>query len=234
MRRLLRGLKRGLLATALALVAVSAGWVVLYRVVPPPVTPLMVLRAAEGAAITKTWVPLTAISPHLVHAVIGAEDSRFCQHAGFDWRAIQAAWAQNRQGGRMLGASTITMQTAKNVWLWPDRTWLRKGLEAWLTLGIELAWSKRRILETYLNLVEWGDGIYGAEAAARAHFGKPAAGLTRREAALLAAVLPNPRRWSPARPTRYIANRARILEQRMAVVARDGLAGCVGALGRPG
>ena len=129
--------------------------------------------------MTKTWRPLDEISPNLVRAVIAGEDARFCQHHGFDWEAIEAAWQRYRRGGgRLVGASTISMQTAKNLFLWPGRDWPRKALEAWFTVWIELFWSKRRIVEVYLNVVELGPGLYGAEAAARHYFGKPAASLT--------------------------------------------------------
>jgi monofunctional glycosyltransferase len=174
-------------------VAVSVGSVALYRVVAPPATPLMLLRAAQGYGMTKTWRPLAEISPHLVRAVIAGEDAKFCRHHGFDWDAIEAAWQRYESGGgRLVGASTISMQTAKNVFLWPGRDWLRKAFEAWFTFWIENFWSKRRIIEVYLNVVEWGPGIYGAEAAARHSFGKPAAALSAQEAARLAAVVPDP------------------------------------------
>ena len=173
--------------------AASIAAVALYRVMTPPATPLMLLRAAQGYGITKSWRPLTEISPHLVRAVIAGEDAKFCQHRGFDWEAIEAAWQRYESGrGRLVGGSTISMQTAKNVFLWPGRDWLRKGLEAWFTFWIETFWSKRRIIEIYLNIVEWGPGIYGAEAAARHSFGKPAVLLTASEAARLAAVIPDP------------------------------------------
>ncbi len=145
----------------------------LYRVAPPPVTPLMLLRSAEGYGIRKNWRPLDDISPALIRAVIASEDQRFCRHFGFDWSAIEMAWEQYQSGdGGLLGASTISMQTAKNVFLWPDRTWLRKAFEAYFTALIELTWSKRRIIEVYLNVVEWGPGIYGAGAAAE-HYLRP-------------------------------------------------------------
>ncbi|MGQ9366817.1 monofunctional biosynthetic peptidoglycan transglycosylase [Azospirillum sp. ST 5-10] len=226
MAALKRRLGRAALAAALALAAVSVGWVMLYRVVPPPATALMLLRAAGGAGIARDWVALDAVSPNLVRAVIASEDSKFCRHHGFDFAAIEAALADNEEGGGLKGASTISMQTAKNAFLWPDRTWLRKGVEAWFTVLIEALWPKARILEVYLNVAEWGDGVYGAEAAARAHFGKPAAALSSREAALLAVTLPNPLGRDPARPSGYVARRAGIIQQRMAVVARDGLDDC--------
>lgn len=217
-----------MLAIGLGVAAVTVGWVVLYRVVPPPGTPLMLIRAIDGAGIEKDWVGLESLSGALPQAVIASEDSLFCSHAGFDWESLRQAWQGNLAGRSLRGGSTISMQTAKNAYLWQDRTYLRKGLEAWFTLWIELVWPKSRIMEVYLNIIEWGDGIYGAEAASRAYFNKPASALTRREAALMAAVLPNPLRWSPAKPTRYIAGRAGVIQQRMAIVERDGLAGCVG------
>jgi monofunctional biosynthetic peptidoglycan transglycosylase len=178
-------------------------------------TPLMVIRAIEGEGIRKDWQPYAAISPHLVRAVMASEDTRFCQHHGFDWREIENALAASSAGERLRGASTISMQTAKNLFLWPGRSYLRKAVEAYFTVLLELFWSKKRIIETYLNVVEWGSGIYGAQAAAEAHFGKSAAALTRREASLLAAVLPNPRRWSASHPTRYILNRSATIRARM-------------------
>ncbi|ACJ00670.1 monofunctional biosynthetic peptidoglycan transglycosylase [Rhodospirillum centenum] len=222
--RLLRRMAAVLAGLALLLVALAVS----YRWVPPPGSPLMAIRLAQGApGIDRRWVPLDAISPHLVAAVVASEDSRFCTHHGIDWDAVEAARDHNEAGGRLRGASTLSMQTAKNAFLWPDRTWLRKGAELGFTLLIEATWPKRRIAEVYLNLAEWGDGIFGAEAAARRHFGKPAADLSAQEAALLAAVLPNPRRWSPERPTAYIRNRAATIERRMAIVRRDGLAACI-------
>jgi monofunctional glycosyltransferase len=219
---------RFLLVTGVALAAVSIGLVALYRFVPPPGTPLMLIRMVEGAGIDKSWRSLDEISPNLAQAVIASEDTLFCSHAGFDWASMRQAWQGNIAGGRLRGGSTISMQTAKNAWLWQDRTYLRKGLEAWFTLWMELLWPKARVMEVYLNIIEWGDGIYGAEAASRTFFGKPAANLTKREAALMAAVLPNPLRWSPAKPTRYIASRANVIQQRMTIVARDGLGACAG------
>jgi monofunctional glycosyltransferase len=188
MRRLLRLL----LLLALLFLAGSVAAAALYSFVAPPATPLMLLRTAQGYGITKSWRPLEEISPNLVRAAIAGEDARFCEHRGFDRDAIEAAWQRYRRGGRLVGASTISMQTAKNLFLWPGRDWLRKGLEAWFTLWIELFWSKRRIIEVYLNIIEWGPGIYGAEAAARHYFGKPAQALTAQEAARLAAILPDP------------------------------------------
>lgn len=200
---------------AILLVAPAAA-IALYAVVPPPITPLMALRWLDGAAIRKDWVPLDRVAVSVPRAVIASEDNLFCEHSGFDWRAIGDAAEEYAAGKRMRGASTVSMQVAKNLFLWPGRDFLRKGIEAYLTVFVELLWSKRRIMEVYLNIAEWGDGIYGIDAAARAHFGKPASALTPREAALLAAVLPNPREWSPARPTPYIAGRSDVIARRAA------------------
>ena len=200
--------------------------VVLYRDLPVPVTPLMLERLFEGAVLDKTWEPLSRISPNLMLAAMAGEDAKFCSHAGFDWEAIDNAVKQYRRGGPVLGASTISMQTAKNLFLWPGRSWWRKGFEVYFTLLLETSWSKRRIMEAYLNIVEWGPGIYGAEAASRYHFHKSAANLTAEEAARLAAVLPNPRRWSASRPTGYILARAGVIRARMPDVPAGSPAPC--------
>jgi monofunctional glycosyltransferase len=214
--RPLRWIRRITLAFVLATVLIT----LFFGVVPPPATPLMLLRTVEQATgddpvrLEKDWTPLERISPHMVEAVIAAEDQGFFQHRGFDFGSIAEAFAVNQKGKRTLGASTISQQTAKNLFLWPARSWLRKGLEAYFTLLIETFWTKRRVLTVYLNVIETGRGVYGVEAAARRFFGVPAARLTREQAALIAAVLPNPRRWSPAEPTAYIwARQAWILRQ---------------------
>ena len=220
---------RRLVWSVAAVAALSVLWALAYRVLPPPFTPLMVIRAvADDADMDRRWVPLTAVSPHLVRAVIASEDTKFCRHAGFDWEAIADA-AEDLQSGEshLRGGSTISNQTAKNAFLWPGRSFLRKGVEAWFTGLIEALWGKRRILEVYLNIIEWGDGTYGAEAAAQAFFDKPAARLSQREAALMAVVLPNPRLWQPNHPTPYITRRAEIIRERMGVVERQELADCV-------
>lgn len=199
--------------TALYLFLFSVAIVLVYRFINPPITSLMILKAFEKKkdgsiyGITKDWVPLREISPYLVQAVIASEDNRFLTHHGFDLEAIEKARENNRKDRRVKGASTISMQTAKNVFLWPQRNFIRKGLEAYFTLWIELIWGKKRIMEVYLNVMETGPGIYGAEAASQHYFGKPAARLDRHQAALIAAVLPNPVRWNPARPTSYIRER---------------------------
>jgi monofunctional biosynthetic peptidoglycan transglycosylase len=213
---MLRRLGRFLLFGITGSVILSVLIVALYREVPPPVTPLMLIRLVEGHGISKSWRSLDEISPYLARAATAGEDGKFCQHHGFDWEAIEAAWHRYEQGTKRLhGASTISMQTAKNVFLWPGRDWIRKGLEAYFTALIELAWGKPRIMEMYLNVVEWGPGIYGAEAAAQYHFHKPAAALTADEAAHLAAVLPDPRKWSASRPDRYVAGRAAFIRAQM-------------------
>lgn len=185
-----------------------------YRFVPPPATPLMLIRAADGAEIDYRWRPLDAIAPSLPAAAIAAEDNRFCQHYGVDLGAVREAWAEFQAGKPLRGASTITQQTAKNLFLWPGRDWVRKGLEAYLALGLDLLWPKRRILEVYLNIAEFDDGIYGAEAAAERYFGRSASNLSSRQSALLASVLPNPRERSAANPSPGVADKARIVETR--------------------
>jgi len=206
-------------------VVVPAALVLLYRVVRPPVTPLMVMR---GGDIKYDWVPLDSIAPVLARSVLTAEDENFCGHHGFDTAALQKALDQyldNDEEATLRGGSTISQQTAKNVFLWPDRTWLRKGLETGFTLYIEALWPKRRIMEVYLNVVEWAPGVYGAEAAARHHFKKSAAALSAHEAAALAAVLPSPRRWNASNPGPYVRGRTETLQGRAARVGA--LADCV-------
>ncbi|HSA82871.1 MAG TPA: monofunctional biosynthetic peptidoglycan transglycosylase [Geminicoccaceae bacterium] len=185
------------------------------RFLPPPITPLMLIRLAEGEGLDKQWQPLARIAPALAASVVAAEDNRFCAHWGFDWQELEGQVDALLAGEQARGASTITMQTAKNLFLWPERSLLRKLLEAALTPQITLLWPKRRVIEVYLNIVEFGPGIYGAEAAAQSYFGKPAAALSRREAALLAAVLPHPRESSPARPSAYLEDRARTIQRRV-------------------
>ena len=210
----------GTLLTIFGLVFVlPVTFVLIFRVVPPPFTPLMVIRLVEGEGIERAWAPLDSVSPYVASAVLAAEDSRFCQHSGVDWHEFRQAVSDWLGEGRMRGASTVSMQTAKNVFLWPGRSLFRKGLEAYLTGMIELLWPKRRIVEVYLNVAEWAPGVYGIEAAARHHFGKPAYALTEREAALLAAVLPSPRRYSPSRPSSYIRGRAATIQVRSRLIA---------------
>ena len=198
--------------------------------VPVPGTILMTQRTIAGEDFRRAIVPLEDISPNLVTAVIAAEDSRFCEHDGIDFQAVQKAIDERQAGGRLRGASTITQQTAKNVFFWNGGGFVRKAGEAWFALGIDTVWGKRRVMEQYLNTIEWGDGIFGAEAAARVRFGKPASDLTQYEAALLASVLPNPNDWRLDPPGGYVSQRAGTVQSRMGVVARQGLDDCV--LGR--
>lgn len=203
-----RTLRRWALGFVLALLLTPIAVIGLYRYFDPPVTPLMLLRLAEGEAFHYQPIPLSRVSPNLIAMVIAAEDNQFCRHSGFDVTAMEEEIDTWLDGDRPRGASTITMQTAKNILLWPGRDFLRKLLEAWLTPQIELLWSKHRILEVYISIAEMGPGVYGAEAASRLYFGKPAAALGRQEAALLAAVLPNPRARSVERPSPYVVRRA--------------------------
>ena len=205
-------------------VALPAGLIGLFRYVQPPLTPLMLL-AGEG--VTREWVPLESVSPNLIRAVIASEDNLFCSHWGFDWRAIDKAINSNAAGNRLRGASTISQQTAKNLFLLPDRTWVRKGVEAYLTVLLEALWPKRRILETYLNIAEWGPGRFGAEAAAQANFGKSAWQLTPGEAARLATVLPNPKEYRAEPPSPYVERQSATILARMDEVKRDNLDACV-------
>jgi monofunctional biosynthetic peptidoglycan transglycosylase len=200
-RTVLRQVRRAVFFMIGLFVIGSIFLVALYRDVPPPATPLMLLRLVGGHGIDYDWEPLDKISVLLIKATIAGEDGKFCHHNGFDWDAVDAAWERYQSGrGRLRGASTISMQTAKNLYLWPGRDWLRKALEVYFTALIELSWSKRRILEVYLNIIELGPGIYGAEAAARHYFGKSADRLSPDEAVRLAATIPDPLDRSPRTP----------------------------------
>ena len=201
--------------------------VAIYRFVPPPITYLMVQRLAEGKGLERRWVPMREISPSLVRAVLAAEDARFCEHHGFDFDAIEKAMAANQSGKKLRGGSTISQQTAKNVFLWPGRDWVRKGLETWFTALIEVGWGKHRILEVYLNTIEWGPGVYGAEAAAQNNFGIPASRLTIAQAARLAAIVPKPLAWKAAKPGPYMQRRAGKITRNARVVRSEGLTSCV-------
>jgi monofunctional biosynthetic peptidoglycan transglycosylase len=207
--------RRWLLNLLLAFFVAPALILLCYRVLPPPITPLMVIRLFDGYGIEKDWVPLSEISPHLQRSVIASEDAKFCEHHGFDWNAVGNAVERYQSGRRhILGASTISMQTSKNLLLWPGRNFLRKGAEAYLTVWLEALLPKKRILELYLNEIEWGPGIYGAEAAARHYFGIGAAKLSPYQAGLLAAVLPNPIYWHPDKPGPWTRERAGTIQAR--------------------
>jgi monofunctional biosynthetic peptidoglycan transglycosylase len=193
---------------------ISIGLTIIYRFIPVPVTPLMVIRLWEQAwdekkdvRLYKDWVSIDNISKNMPQAVYAAEDQKFLEHNGFDWKAMEEAWEKNKKGKRIKGASTISQQTAKNVFLWPSRNLIRKGLEAYFTFLIETIWTKERIMEVYLNVIEMGPGIYGIEAASQTFYNRPASKLNRQQAAMIAAVLPNPIRLSPAKPTGYIRGR---------------------------
>ncbi|WP_372425551.1 biosynthetic peptidoglycan transglycosylase [Salinarimonas chemoclinalis] len=220
LRRLVGGVL-GLAWRAVALVVVALVVLTLVGAAITPVSTLMLGRWATMQPVTRMVVPLEAISPHVPRMVIASEDSLYCRHAGVDFDALFAVI----EAGAERGASTIPMQTAKNVFLWPQRSYVRKAIEIPLALWLDLVWGKRRTLEIYLNVAEWGDGVFGIEAAARAHFGKSAGDLTRREAALLATALPNPRGRDPGRPS---GGHARLAENLMARERGSGdIFGCV-------
>jgi monofunctional biosynthetic peptidoglycan transglycosylase len=199
----------------------SISGVLVYKVINPPFTLLMFKRVAEqmvdgdGVKLKHDWVSIDKISPNLVNAVVASEDNNFMEHYGVDFDAIQKAIKHNKHGRRIKGGSTISQQTAKNVFLWESRTYVRKGFELYYTLLMETFWSKQRIMELYLNMIEMGDGIYGAEAASRTYFKKSAKNLTKGEAALVAATLPSPRKRNPAHPSRYLSGRQVIIMRTM-------------------
>jgi monofunctional glycosyltransferase len=206
--------KRGLKLLAVILLAPFV-LTLIYAFLPPPVSNLMLLRALQGNGISKDWVSIDEMSPYLAASVLSSEDARFCTHHGVDWTEMQGVIDDvfDDDEGPVRGASTISMQTAKNLFLWDGRSLLRKGLELPVALWMDGIWTKRRMLEVYLNIVEWAPGVYGAEAASQHHFKKTAAKLTRREAALLAAVLPNPlkrKAGKPSKGVRRIADRIQI------------------------
>jgi len=204
-----------------AFIVLSIISVIVFRWVPIPITPLMLVRCIEQKSDGKDmrlkhdWVPLEEISPKLPLAVVCSEDQNYLKHFGFDWGAIQKAMKENEEGKRFRGGSTITQQTAKNVFLWQGRSFLRKGFEAWFTLLIEVFWSKERIMEVYLNSIEMGDGIYGAEAASQYWFKKSAKKLSKDEASAIAAILPNPLKYKANPASGYITGRKAWIKQQM-------------------
>ena len=208
-RRLLK-LLRNLI---LLFIIISIGWVLIDWFTPIYVTPLMIIRSVESIAHgempknSKHWVSIDEISPNMVQAVVASEDNLFLTHHGFSIDDMTKAFEHNLNGKRIRGGSTISQQTAKNVFLFPQRSYIRKGLEAYYTVLIELIWSKKRIMEAYLNVIEMGDGVYGVEAAAQEHFGVHASELTKSQAALIAACLPNPRKFNAGHPSGYIQGR---------------------------
>jgi monofunctional glycosyltransferase len=220
-KRRLRRVLLALLMVVLGFGALTVVVTVMFRFVAPPVSALMIERRMESMGSGQTyssqheWVDFERIAPAMPLAVIASEDQNFLSHHGFDWDAIQRAIDYDEDGTRIRGGSTLTQQTAKNLFLWPNRNWVRKGFEAYFTVLLETCWNKRRILETYLNIVEFGDGVYGVEAAAQHYFHKPASRLTADEAALLAAVLPNPHRLKANAPSRYVRGRQQWILQQM-------------------
>ncbi|MBT8415260.1 MAG: monofunctional biosynthetic peptidoglycan transglycosylase [Boseongicola sp.] len=217
-RRPLRIIRRALLAFAGAIV-LSVG---IYAVLPPPTTPYILSEGLRLGEIRRDWVPADTIAPEALQAVVAAEDANFCLHWGFDMEQLRAAI----QEGADRGASTLTQQTVKNVWLWQGRSWPRKALEALMTPVVEAIWSKRRIVEIYINVAEFDEGVFGIEAAAQHHFGVRAADLTLRQASLLAAVLPNPKQRQAVNPSSFVDRRARAIADGAATIRADGRARC--------
>lgn len=218
---MIRTLFRWLIRIVVSIVLFSILLVLALRWLNPPATALMLERkieawqAGQALELKRTWQPYALLSDDLKMAVIASEDQNFADHLGFDVDSIRKAFAHNEQGGSLRGASTISQQVAKNLFLWSDRSWPRKALEVWFTLWIELLWPKERILEIYLNSVEWGPGIFGADAGANHYYNKGARYISAQQAALMAAVLPNPRVWSPAKPTLYLNTRATWIRQQI-------------------
>lgn len=213
MRNFFKKIKTWLIKAIIIFFITSIFSVILFRWIPIPITPLMIIRSVEQiahgekAVLSHQWVSLDKISNNLAKAVIVSEDQKFIEHFGFDFEAIEKAYVGNQKGKKIKGGSTITQQTAKNVFLWPQRSYIRKGFELYFTFLIEVFWSKQRILEVYLNSIEMGNGVYGAEAAAQHWFRKPAAKLTKYEAASIAAILPNPRKYKAKGSSNYVERR---------------------------
>ncbi|MBO9503544.1 monofunctional biosynthetic peptidoglycan transglycosylase [Qipengyuania flava] len=220
----MRWLIRFLFKALVGFLGLSLGLVLLFKFLPVPVTATMLM---DENGITKDWTSLSNIDRSMVRAVIAAEDGKFCLHEGFDREAIEKAIESNRQGGRIRGGSTISQQTAKNVFLWQGGGYVRKGFEAWFTVLIEQIWGKRRIMEVYLNVAETGIGTYGVEAGAQRYFGKSAAALTPLEAARMAAALPLPKERSVKNPRGWLARHGNTISARIGAVSRDGLDSCV-------
>lgn len=220
----MRWLIRFLFKALVGFLGLSLGLVLLFKFLPVPVTATMLM---DENGITKDWTSLSNIDRSMVRAVIAAEDGKFCLHEGFDREAIEKAIESNRQGGRIRGGSTISQQTAKNVFLWQGGGYVRKGFEAWFTVLIEQIWGKRRIMEVYLNVAETGIGTYGVEAGAQRYFGKSAAALTPLEAARMAAALPLPKERSVKNPRGWLARHGNTISARIGAVGRDGLDSCV-------
>jgi len=216
-------------------IVISVVWVIQDCFLPVWVTPLMVIRSVESVMQgeipknSKKWVSIDEISPNMVQAVVASEDNLFLHHNGFSFKSITKAFERNQQGKRLRGGSTISQQTAKNVFLFPNRTYVRKGLEAYFTVLIELVWSKKRIMEVYLNVIETGKGMYGVEAASEEYFGTTASHLTRQQAALIAACLPNPIRFNAGHPSGYIQHREGAIVNLMGKVEQVNFSNAVSA-----
>lgn len=224
---MIRRIARITLKAALWFVAISLLWVVALRFVPPPFTLTMAGDLLGGHSVTKAWVPLSRIDADMPRAAIAGEDSRFCTHHGFDWRAMAGAAMKNAQGGRIRGGSTISQQTAKNVFLFQGGGYARKAFEAWFTVLIEAIWGKRRIMEVYLNVAETGIGTYGVEAGAIRYFNHSAGRLSTTEAGRIAAVLPLPKKREAISPTGFVRHHGNAIARRVAIVRRDGLDACL-------
>jgi monofunctional biosynthetic peptidoglycan transglycosylase len=210
-----------------AFLLISILWVLIYRFVPPPITATMIGDVFAGRGLHKDWVPLSEIDRDMVRAAIAAEDSKFCQHHGFDFEAIEDAMKRNASGGRIRGGSTISQQTAKNTFLWQGGGYARKGVEAWFTFLIEHLWGKRRIMEVYLNVAETGIGTYGVNAGSQRYYGHDASAMSPTEAARIAAVLPLPKKRGAVAPKGFTRRYGNTIAARIGVVARDGLDACV-------
>ena len=215
--KLLNRVKRFFIIGLIGLLLFTISGVLAYRFLPVPFTPLMFQRLVEQITTSKSvrlqhkWVSIEKISPNMILAAVAAEDNNFLNHFGIDYEAIQKAYESNKRGRRVRGASTISQQTSKNVYLWLGRNYFRKSLELYYTFLIEIVWGKERIMEVYLNSIEMGDGIYGVEAASQTYFHKPASKLSRSEAALIAAAFPNPRKRNPGSPGKYLVFRQQMI-----------------------
>lgn len=220
--KIFRILKRSILAFFI----LSILTVVVYRFLPVTITPLMIIRLGEqvidgkSPKLHKSWVPIEEMSPNIVQAAVTAEDQNFHNHYGFDFKAMKKAYKSNKRGKKIKGGSTISQQTAKNVFLWTSRSYIRKAFEGYFTALIELVWNKKRIMEVYLNVIEMGEGIYGVEMASQTYFNKPAKKLTKSEAALIVACFPNPLKWNASKPTNYIRRRQQWIVNNMGKMRR--------------
>ncbi len=217
---LISGVRR-ILRILLWLVVISVVWVLAYRFINPPMTSLMIGDQFSGANVQQEWKSLDDISANIAYAAIAAEDKNFCKHNGLDFNAIKQARQANEKGKKLRGGSTISQQVAKNVFLWPQRSYVRKGLEAYFTILIEIFWSKRRIMEMYLNVAEWGPAIYGAESASLYYFDRHAIDVSRTQAARLVSILPSPKKWSPTAPSRRVTRKSRNVRRALTTVKND-------------